>query len=56
MRLSKNRNSVLAVLISDDSRLYKYTTYNKLQRLFYGNYENEFLIESYLYQKKVGKI
>ena len=43
MKLSKTGNSVLAALICDDNRLYKYRTYSELQTLFYGNYEGECL-------------
>ncbi|MGL4946593.1 MAG: abortive infection family protein [Cetobacterium sp.] len=41
MKLSKTGNSVLATLICDDNRLYKYRTYSELQTLFYGNYDGE---------------
>ncbi|MGL6023360.1 MAG: abortive infection family protein [Cetobacterium sp.] len=41
MKLSKTGNSILATLICDDKREYKYRTFSDLQTLFYGNYENE---------------
>lgn len=42
MKLSKAGNSVLAELICDDQRIYKYRTLKELESLFYGNFDGNF--------------